>query len=61
MVKTNVGLVSLAHLIFKPIFSLVFKPKIGSTKWKTKLVFTLGEDQQFENQLGITKTQTWYP
>jgi hypothetical protein len=30
MVKTNVGLVSLAHLIFKPIFSLVFKLKIGS-------------------------------
>jgi hypothetical protein len=49
MVKTNVGLVSLAHLIFKLIFSLVFELKIGSTKWKTELLFTLGENQQFEN------------
>jgi hypothetical protein len=45
MVKTSVGLVSLAHLIF----NLVFEPKIGSTKWKIELIFTLGEDQQFEN------------
>jgi hypothetical protein len=49
MVKTSVGLVSLAHLIFKLIFNLVFEPKIGSTKWKIELIFTLGEDQQFEN------------